>query len=519
MGTESNESFVGTSLNTSVEASSSLRDQLLTIPKPPIAIDEPRRGRFAKLLIGTVNFGAVMLIVTSPLSIAYLLGKEDTVGLLVIPVSIVSSIVVFAFAILLADYFMQRESGSRAFAEGNYFTHWQIDAQQQVRVRQHLRSQMWKQSLFVIGVLGLPGLGLGLAEGSDATRNSGQHHVWIYGVGGMLLSGGIGTLVAAYIQWQARKRNGIGQLPNADVFIGPAGLYLAGEHTPLDSLNRILIDDSRPGELQFEFLSSQRTPVPFPAEHADVATALMSLLNKQDIASLGLLAMNRSGGTEPDGSVSTSAVDSSQLQPTDADPTDHYSYKVTASTPATTLRLTEDSLELLDGQLKVIRQIQYSLIESMHEYDGVGAVDPKTGPYTTKFCRLRLTKGKSLNVRNGIYISPDGRIGEISANRNDRFQRFMLELKRRVAAINPQTPVMTGWRGLAQMFGLVAAFFMIVLVLLLIGMRNANEFPSPLGVLGFCILFGIPVFGSLYVTRLYWPRSRPVIDDVNDLPR
>jgi hypothetical protein len=162
------------------------------------------------------------------------------------------------------------------------------------------------------------------------------------------------------------------------------------------------------------------------------------------------------------------------------------------------------------------RQVPYSEIKRFHQYPGIAVRDPETGPYDSEYCKVIPRHGKSVNLRNGTYIGPAGKIGEVVANQNADYVIFLNELKRRVCQVNPNVTVTRGWL-LAMLAGWGLGLLGIGCIALTIGGFVMDKFATALGLAAFflpsaCVLLMM----AIGYTKMYWPCRCTLAKDLEE---
>lgn len=181
-----------------------------------------------------------------------------------------------------------------------------------------------------------------------------------------------------------------------------------------------------------------------------------------------------------------------------------------------TFRLTDQTLDVLTQDRVVERQVPYSEIKRFHQYAGFAVRDPDTGPYDSEYCRVQLRHGKSVDFRNGTYISPAGKVGEVVVNQNEEYIVFLKELKRRVCEVNPNVKVARGWL-LALLSGWALGLLGIGFIAFAIGGFVMDKFLTALGIAAFCLPSAfVLLMMAIGYTQMYWPSQRALSKDLED---
>ncbi len=316
----------------------------------------------------------------------------------------------------------------------------------------------------------------------------------------------IGITISAFLQWRQRGVNGLAELKCCEALIGPGGIYLAGVHTPLELLTRVYQTTDAADELKFEFREPNgriiTVLVLYPAEQLDIVGQLQLFLNEHDACSLGMAVVELP--------INATKNATNEMVPIKSSVT--YSYKLNASLGRYNLRLEDHSIEVFDEGGTAVREIEFSQIRNLYEYSGIRATDPRSGGYQTEFCQIKAALWKSLKIRNGSHIAPNGKMGEFSTNQRAEFEAFMQELKLRIAVVRPYVAVKTG----STIVVLICS--VVVLVGLFFGFvafGPAENVAVRIVLVGFAALMGGPMvwFGGRAAFG-YWPRRRPVSECV-----
>lgn len=468
---------------------------LLTMPKSPVSIWRGKETMIGRFLRCAVNLIVVFLIVLLPLPLGYLLNGLESVNRL-LPLVLTLFLLVAIMGSLVALFVILTPAPARSLAGGQYFTRWQLTQEQSQKVRRARRRELWKLYLFAGVPFVLAGIGVGSGSVDRDAVNSRGETIQIVAV--VLGFAAMGMTICAFLQWRQRGVNGLGVLKCHDVVIGPGGIYVAGAHTPLELLTRVYQTADAANELQFEFReqndSIKTISVPYPADQLEMVGQLQSLLNEHDASSLGMIVAElpiaaSNGKAELQSSVT-------------------YSYKLNASPGRYHLRLTDHSLEVFDEGGTAVRELEFSQIKCLYEYDGINGSDPRSGDYRTEFCRIKSAWWKSLTIRNGSYVGPKGKMGEISINQHPEFEAFVQKLKQHVAVVHPNVPVETG--------STIVVLICVVVALLglffgCVAFAPAESIDVRIGLVGFALLVGGPMIwlGSRGAIS-HWPRRRSV---------
>ncbi|MCA9034647.1 MAG: hypothetical protein KDA91_05930 [Planctomycetaceae bacterium] len=199
-----------------------------------------------------------------------------------------------------------------------------------------------------------------------------------------------------------------------------------------------------------------------------------------------------------------------------------YTYRQNIFHKSVTIRLDEQELAILDEHRTVVRSIPLTEVKSLFEYDGIKAQDPRHGTYRSRYCRIKFVNAKALTVRNGQYLRPNGKYSEYATNQEESFMILMLELKNRLAELRPQTRIYSGSYAVVAVCVFVAmfGFFMLMPLFSPDLMTSQPTLSMKIGIFVFFLAFGGLTAGwGVRKAYEYWPRSRPVFEDVLKLPR
>jgi len=180
-----------------------------------------------------------------------------------------------------------------------------------------------------------------------------------------------------------------------------------------------------------------------------------------------------------------------------------YTFRQGPLTQGHTATLTDSAIQLLRHNGKLKRSIDFADVRQVREFSGVGAIDERDERFNILHCKIVPQRGRSITLISSSYLGRGRGLMSKSINHEAEFRRFVLELKRRVAAVNPDVPVIVGHATAAVLW---LGISLLGIGLLVLGALASTAGDEPLSET-WQISLGCIVMG-LFIIPMGWSMSR-----------
>ncbi|MEM8944459.1 MAG: hypothetical protein AAGD11_04685 [Planctomycetota bacterium] len=191
-----------------------------------------------------------------------------------------------------------------------------------------------------------------------------------------------------------------------------------------------------------------------------------------------------------------------------------YTFRLNLFTKPKTLRLYQQSLEVLDDNRRLVRRIELDEVYKLQQFKGMNRTDPDTGRFEVKFCKVFAKRHATLSISNCSYIASVTNSRDGAINHGAQYSTFVKGLKEQVAELSPDIPIVYGAR-----FASLLWWGGSLLGLLMFAVGIAGFFMDEPSTAVCMALFFLPagamlIFGGAAMGRRYWPQVVPLREEI-----
>jgi len=138
--------------------------------------------------------------------------------------------------------------------------------------------------------------------------------------------------------------------------------------------------------------------------------------------------------------------------------------------------LNDESIRLHAAQGKMLREIAWDNVASIHWYAGVTALDEAGNRFPILHYRIVPRRGRSIALISSYYLRPGPGKLKIAKNHNEQCEQLMTTIQHRAATHSPDAHLVTGSR-MTSVLGYALAVLCVVLLGLVVYATIASGRP------------------------------------------
>ncbi|GAB5444550.1 MAG: hypothetical protein Fues2KO_48990 [Fuerstiella sp.] len=183
-----------------------------------------------------------------------------------------------------------------------------------------------------------------------------------------------------------------------------------------------------------------------------------------------------------------------------------YSYKPNLLQSVQRIRLTEESLEVLNGKGVVKRSVPLTSVRQLQEFDFNTISDSQGNRFNVKICTISASGARSISLKSANHTGPSS--GDDQRRKYDRFVGALMD---RLKVVQPDVRIVSGSSGAVVAMYMVAALGCLLVPGALFIANEALSRADPAGGLqlaGVCAVTGVGIATvSFRLARRYVPAS------------